>query len=96
MLPATQAGTATQARAVASHAYAGALQAQLDWPVSVLLVLYSSVVPHWLQTESPASAKEPALQAGPQTELLVALQATAVEAPAHEAQAEHGAKPEAL
>ena len=57
VLPATQAGTATQARAVAFHAKAGVLQAQLDWPVSALLVLYSCVVPHFVQAESPASEK---------------------------------------
>jgi hypothetical protein len=29
------------------------LQAQLDWPVSMLALLYSAVVPHAWQAESP-------------------------------------------
>ena len=93
VLPATHAGTATQARAVAFHAKAGVLQAQLACPVSALLVLYSCEVPHCVQVESPASEKKPAMHAEPQTALLVALHAAVVEEPAHEVQAEQGARP---
>ena len=69
------------------------LQAQLDWPVSALLVLYSCVESHCEQVESPTSEKKPAPQAEPQTALLVALHAAVVEEPAHEVQAEQGARP---
>ena len=61
-VPVTQGGTATQASAVAFHAYAGALQAQLDWPTSALLALYSSVFGHERQVESPSSENCPAAQ----------------------------------
>ena len=57
VLPLTHAGTATQASAVAFHAYAGALQAQLVWPVSALAVLYSCVAGHWRQAASPSTEK---------------------------------------
>ena len=69
----THAGTATQASAVAFHAKAGVLQAQLDWPVSALAVLYSSVVPHVRHVASPASENWPAEQL-PHTMLAVVLQ----------------------
>lgn len=36
VLPGTQAEAFTQASAATPHTYDGALQAQLDWPVSVL------------------------------------------------------------
>jgi len=58
VLPATQAGTATQASADALHVKAGALQAQLVSPVSVLLVLYSGVVGHVRHAEPPAASLE--------------------------------------
>ena len=76
MLPLTHAGTATQASAVAFHAKAGVLQAQLDWPVSALAVLYSSVVPHVRQVASPASENWPAAQLA-QMAFVVELQADA-------------------
>jgi hypothetical protein len=57
VLPATQAGTASHARLTLFHLKAGALQGQLDWPTSALLVLYSSVVPHARQLVSPSSEK---------------------------------------
>ena len=38
------------------------LQAQLDWPVSALLVLYSCVVGHWRQAVSPSTENWPAAQ----------------------------------
>ena len=71
VLPLTHAGTATQASAVAFHVKAGELQAQLVWPVSALLVLYSCVVGHWRQAASPSTEKEPAPQ-GSQVESSVA------------------------
>ena len=57
MLPASHAGTATQLSVVAFQVKAGALQTQLVWPTRVLLVLYSSVMPHGRQAVSPATAK---------------------------------------
>ena len=62
VLPATHAGTATQASAVAFHVKAGVLQAQLDWPVSELLALYSCVELHRRHAVSPRSEKLPAPQ----------------------------------
>ena len=62
VLPLTHAGTATQASAVAFHVKAGELQAQLVWPVSALLVLYSCVVGHWRQAVSPSTEYWPAAQ----------------------------------
>ena len=55
MLPSTHAGTASHASEEAFHLKAGPLQAQLVWPTSALLVLYSDVVPHARQFTSPAS-----------------------------------------
>ena len=55
MLSSTHAGTASHASEVAFQAKAGSLQAQLVWPTSALLVLYSDVVPHARQLKSPAS-----------------------------------------
>jgi hypothetical protein len=51
VLPATQAGTASHARLTLFHLKAGALQAQLVWPTSVLLVLYPAVESHAAQAE---------------------------------------------
>ncbi len=76
VLPLTHAGTATQASAVAFQVKAGVLQAQLVWPVSALLVLYSCVVGHWRQAVSPSTENWPAAQLL-QTVLAVALQADA-------------------
>ena len=56
VLPATQDGTASQASEVAFHVKPGALQEHLVWPVSVLLVLYSSVAGHERQVEAPPAA----------------------------------------
>ena len=96
VLPLTHAGTATQARSVEFHVYAGELQAQLDWPVSALLVLYSCVVPHGVQAESPALAKDCAGHVA-QTALLEVVQALVVAAPAPQTvQLAHGETPEAL
>jgi len=58
VLPATQGGTATQASNDALHVKAGALQAQLVCPVSVLLVLYSGVVGHVRHAAPPAASLE--------------------------------------
>ena len=55
------------------HLKAGALQEQLGWPTSVLLVLYSSVVLHVRQLVSPSSEKVCAAQAR-QTTLALATQ----------------------
>jgi len=49
------------------------LQPQLDWPASALLVLYSAVVGHVRQVESPSSEKVCAGHA-PQTMLAEAEQ----------------------
>ena len=73
VLPASQAGTASQASAMAFHAKAGVLQSQLDWPVSALLA-YSCVVGHVRQAVSPSTEKEQAPQ-GVHTVLLVAMHA---------------------
>jgi hypothetical protein len=62
VLPLTHAGTATHSRTVAFHAKAGELQAQLDWPVSALLVLYSCDVGHVRQAASPRTENLPAPQ----------------------------------
>ena len=97
VLPATHAGTATQASAVAFHVKAGELQAQLVWPVSALLA-YSCVVGHWRQAASPSTEKEPAPQ-GAQTVLLVSVHApplATAEPAAHTVQLAHGELPEAL
>jgi hypothetical protein len=59
--PAAQGGVTTQASAVAFQAYP-TLHAQPDWPTSVLLVLYSAVVPQAWQAVSPSSEKVPAAQ----------------------------------
>jgi hypothetical protein len=53
-------------------------------------------VPQPRHARSPASEKVPAPQPSPQTAFLVGAQAAAVVAPAHEVQAEHGARPVAL
>ncbi len=96
VLPATHAGTATQASAVAFHAKAGVLQAQRAWPVSALLVLYSCDVPQGVQTESPALAKDCAGHVE-QTALLELVQALVVAAPAPQTvQLEQGENAEAL
>ena len=74
------------------------MQAQLVWPVSALLVLYSCVVPHIRQVASPASEKCPAAQLAHTVLLLAAhapLLATA-EPAAHTVQLAHGETPEAL
>ena len=71
VLPLTHAGTATQASAVAFHVKAGELQAQLVWPVSALLVLYSCDVGHVRQAVSPSTEQEPAPR-GSQVESSVA------------------------
>ncbi len=65
VLPLTQGAFATHASAVAFQTKAGALQAQLVWPVAVtaLLVLYSSVEPQGRQAVSPATEKVCAAQA---------------------------------
>ena len=78
------------------HTKSGPLHAQRVWFTSTLLELYPSVVGHERQARSPASEKVPAPQPAPQTALLVAEQAAAVTAPAHEVQGEQGAKPVAL
>ena len=72
------------------------MQAQLVWPTSALLVLYSDVVPHARQLTSPASENWPAPHAAPQTELFVAEQVEIMTAPAHEAHEAQGEMPEAL
>ena len=54
-VPAVQGGSATQASDVAFQAKPR-LQAHLDWPEIVLLVLYSDVASHGRQAVSPASA----------------------------------------
>ena len=72
-VPAVQGGSATQASDVAFQAKPR-LQAHLDWPEIVLLVLYSDVVPHGRQAVSPSTEKEPAPQ-GVHTVLLVAMHA---------------------
>jgi hypothetical protein len=101
VLPATQAGTASHARLTLFHLKAGALQGQLDWPTSALLVLYSSVVPHARQLVSPSSEKVCAAHAL-QTMLAVALQVEALsqkEPAAHAVvlvQLAQGARPVAL
>ena len=61
-LPATH-GLATHVSVVLFHTKAGVLQAQLDWPVSVLVVLYADDVPHARQLASLASEKVCAPQA---------------------------------
>ena len=96
MLSSTHAGTASHASEVAFQAKAGSLQAQLVWPTSALLVLYSDVVPHARQLTSPASENWPAPHAAPQTELFVAEQVESMTAPAHEAHEAQGEMPEAL
>ena len=73
VLPATQGAFATHWSAVAFQAYSGALQPQLDWPTSALLVLYSAVSGHARQLESPSSEKVCAGHA-PQTTLAEAEQ----------------------
>ena len=72
------------------------LHAQLLWPVSALLVLYSVVVAHVRHCASPMSANWPAAHAAPHTALLTVVQLEFVALPAQEEQAEQGAKPEAL
>ena len=87
-VPAAQGGSATQASNVAFQAKPR-LQAHLDWPEIVLLVLYSGVVPHGWQAVSPASAYWLGRQAV-QTMLDVALQ---TEAPSHTVPAAQAAVP---
>jgi len=87
-VPAAQGGSATQASNVAFQAKPR-LQAHLDWPEIVLLVLYSGVVPHGRQAVSPASAYWLGRQAV-QTMLDVALQ---TEAPSHTVPAAQAAVP---
>jgi hypothetical protein len=87
-VPAAQGGTATQASNVAFQAKPR-LQAQLDWPEIVLLVLYSAVVPHVRQAVSPASANWYGWQAV-QTMSDEALQ---TEAPSHTVPAAQAAVP---
>ena len=55
VLPFTHAGTATQVSAVAFHAYAGVLQAQLVWFVSELAAYPVVVVGHVRQDTSPST-----------------------------------------
>ena len=87
-VPAAQGGSATQASNVAFQAKPR-LQAHLDWPEIVLLVLYSGVVPQGWQAVSPASAYWLGRQAV-QTMLDVALQ---TEAPSHTVPAAQAAVP---
>ncbi len=97
-LPGTHCAAATQRPAVAFHTKAGVLQAQLDWPVSALLVLYSCDVGHVRQAVSPSTENLPAPQ-GAQTVLLVSVHApplAAAEPAAHTVQLAHGELPEAL
>ena len=61
--------------------YAGELQAQRDWPVSVLVVSYSCVVLHTRQVASPTSENWPAVQFV-QTVLAVVLHAEVAVVPA--------------
>jgi hypothetical protein len=60
-VPAVQGGSATQASNVAFQAKPR-LQAHLDWPEIMLLVLYSGVVPHGRQAVSPSKENKPATQ----------------------------------
>ena len=76
VLPATQGGLATHVSVVLVHTKAGALQAQLVWPVSELPVLYSDVVGHARQLTSPVTEKVCAGHTW-HTALLVALHAEA-------------------
>ena len=62
MLPATHADRASQANVVAFQPKPR-LQAQLAWPTSELLVLYSSVVGHERQAASPSTENWPAAHA---------------------------------
>ena len=74
------------------------MQAQLDWPVSALLVLYSCVVPHARHAVSPSSEKCPAAQFVP-TVLLLGEHApplATTDPAAHAEQFAHGDVPEAL
>ena len=66
MLPATQVGTGSHASVVAFHLKAGAVHAQLVWPVNVLL-MYPVVVGQTRQevalaTPSDATVNSPAPQ----------------------------------
>jgi hypothetical protein len=72
------------------------LQAQLLWLTRALPVLYSCVVLHVRQAESPLRLNWPAPHPAPQTVLLVAVHAAVVTMPAHEVQAEHGVSPVAF
>ncbi len=87
-VPEVQGGSATQASNVAFQAKPR-LQAHLDWPEIVLLVLYSGVVSHGRQAVSPASANWFGRQAV-QMMLDVALQ---TEAPSHTVPAAQAAVP---
>jgi len=71
------------------------LHAQRVWFTATLLT-FTPCPSQLRQDVSPATEKLPAPQPAPQTVLLVAEQAAAVTAPAHEVQGEHGAKPVAL
>ena len=74
------------------------MQAQLDWPVSALLVLYSCVVPQARHAVSPSSEKCPAAQVA-HTVLLLGAHApplVTAEPAAHTVQFAHGDVPEAL
>ena len=59
-------------------------------------MLYSCVVLHVRQAESPLRLNWPAPHPAPQTVLLVAVHAAVVTVPAHEVQAEHGVSPVAF
>ena len=89
VLPLTHAGTATQARSVAFQAKAGVLQAQLDWPVSALLVLYSCDVGHVRQAASPRTENLPAPQ-GVHTVSVAAVHAPPLATAEPAAQVAHG------
>lgn len=100
-VPSTHAGTGSHVSVEAFHLKAGSLQAQLVWPSSVLLVLYSRVVGHKRQAVSPSTENFCAAHAL-QTMLAVALQ---VEVPSQTEPAAHavvlvqpaqGARPVAL
>jgi len=91
VLPATHAGTAAQRSVVAFQAKAGALQAQLDWPVSELVVSYSSVVPHGRHALSPSSANWPAVQFVHAVSAVLVQTAALPKAQVDEEQLEHGA-----
>jgi len=101
VLPATQDGTASQASEVAFHVKPGALQAQLVWPVRVLLVLYSSVTGHERHVVAPlvASITVENFPAGHAAQIVLASkpQAVLINSPAvHEEHVAHGDHPCAL